>query len=380
MTIEALPARPQTPLISLQCLRAVAALLVMLHHVAFDGDTIAARTGASSFDFDRFFDFAFGIHLFFVISGFIMLRTARGFGSLRGAATFLTRRILRVVPLYWILTSLVLLGTAVAPSLLNTPPGGPGVVIGSYLFVPVMRSTGELRPVLGQGWTLNYEMFFYLLFACAMLLPRRLAVPALAVALVGLVALGRAIAPPVAAVAVWTDGLLLEFLFGMGIALLAERGLALGALAAAVVTGLGCLAAVTLGPITPRFDNIAPWIREGLPAALIVAGCVLGPVWRSGRAIVALALVGDASYSLYLSHPFAIRLLRSAWLAFAPVEASPTIYLAAASAAAVMLGLLLHRWVERPMTAWLQRHNRAARADPRPILPEVSASEAARMR
>lgn len=380
MTIETLPARAHAPLLSLQCLRAVAALLVMVHHVAFDGDTIAARTGAASFDFDRFFDFAFGIHLFFVISGFIMLRTARGFGSLRGATIFLTRRVLRVVPLYWLLTSLVLVGTAITPHLLNTPPGGLAVVIGSYLFVPVMRGTGELRPVLGQGWTLNYEMFFYALFTLAMLMPRRVAVPALAVTLVGLVALGRAVTPPFAAVAVWTDSLLLEFLFGIGIALLAERGATASAGMAAVLTGLGCLAAVMLGPIMPRFDGIAPWAREGLPAALIVAGCVLGPAWHSGRAVVALALVGDASYSLYLSHPFAIRLLRSAWLAWAPAVAPPAAYLAVACTAAIALGLLLHRWVERPMTEWLQRHSWTAGADPRPILPEAAVSEAARVR
>ncbi|MGI3903838.1 MAG: acyltransferase family protein [Janthinobacterium lividum] len=380
MTIEPSPPRSQAPLFSLQCLRAVAALLVMLHHVAFDGDTIAARTGASSFDFDRFFDFAFGIHLFFVISGFIMLRTARGFGSVRGATIFLTRRILRVVPLYWLLTSLVLVGTAVAPGLLNTPPGGLAVVIGSYLFVPVMRSTGELRPVLGQGWTLNYEMFFYVLFACAMLLPRRLAVPALATTLVFLVALGRVVNPPFAAVAVWTDGLLLEFLFGIGIALLAERGATIGVVPALILTVSGCLGAVLLGPMTPRFDGLALWAREGLPAAFIVAGCVLGPAWRSGRAVLALALVGDASYSLYLSHPFAIRLLRSAWLNWTPAVMPPAVYLVTACAAAITLALLLHRWVERPMTEWLQRHNPTALADPGPILPEVASSDAARVR
>ena len=253
-------------------------------------------------------------------------------------------------------------------------------MIGSYLFVPVMRATGELRPVLGQGWTLNYEMFFYVLFACAMLLPRRLAVPALATALVCLVALGRVVTPPFAAVAVWTDGLLLEFLFGIGIALLAERGTIIGVVPASVLTVSGCLGAVVLGPMTSRFDGLALWAREGLPAALIVAGCVLGPAWRSGRAVLALALVGDASYSLYLSHPFAIRLLRSAWLTSAPADVPPAVYVAAASAAAVALALLLRRWVERSLTEWLQRHSRTSRADPRPILPEVAASEAARAR
>ncbi len=60
------------------------------------------------------------------------------------------------------------------------PIGGLAVAVGSYLFVPVLRDGGELRPVLGQGWTLEYEMFFYALFAISMLLPRRVGLAGLA--------------------------------------------------------------------------------------------------------------------------------------------------------------------------------------------------------
>ncbi len=369
--------RPAPPLLCLQVLRAAAALLVLVHHAAYDADTIALREGATPFGLDRFVDLAFGVHLFFVISGFIMLRTARGFGSARGAVVFLARRVVRVVPLYWLMTSLLLLGAAVAPGLLNTPLGGPAAVIGSYLFIPVFRG-GELVPVLGQGWTLDYEMFFYALFGLAMLLPRSGAIAALAATLVGLVALGRAIQAPPAPVAVWTDGLLLEFLLGLGVGLLAERGWRLDARAAASVAALGCLGAVALGPLGGPFDGLALWIREGVPAALVVGGCVLGPRWAAGRGILPLALLGDASYSLYLSHPFAVRLMRGAWLALMPAGSSTLLYLLAACAAAVALGLALHRWVERPMTDWLQRHSRMAGAVAGPILPRATAADPAR--
>jgi exopolysaccharide production protein ExoZ len=80
------PRRAPAPLVSLQVLRAVAALLVLVHHAGHDADAIAARSGAPALQLDRAFDFGFGIHLFFVISGFIMLRTAQGYGSARGAA------------------------------------------------------------------------------------------------------------------------------------------------------------------------------------------------------------------------------------------------------------------------------------------------------
>ena len=366
------------PLVSLQVLRAVAALLVLVHHAGHDADAIAARTGVPALRLDRAFDFGFGIHLFFVISGFIMLRTARGYGSARGAATFMARRLVRVVPLYWLMTSCVLLGAAVAPGLLNAPPGGAAVVLGSYAFVPVPRVDGTIQPVLGQGWTLDYEMFFYGLFALAMLLPRRAALAGLAAALVGLVVTGRLVEPPIAALAVWTDGLLLEFLFGLALGLAAERGVAVGAAGAVAAVVLGAAAAVALGPATGRFGSVPAWMAGGLPAALVVGGCVLGPRWRAAPALWIPLLVGDASYSLYLSHPFAVRLLRNAWLAAAPSATAPWLYLAVACLAAILGGLALHRWVERPMTDRLQGSLPAGRSAGRPILPEVA--EAARRR
>ena len=385
MTVETSPARPAprsaavppgptsaAPLLSLQVLRAAAACLVLVHHAAYDADTIAGRTGAAPLGLDRFVDLAFGVHLFFVVSGFIMLSTARGFGSVRGAATFMARRAIRVVPLYWMLTGLVLIGAAVAPQLLNTPLGGVGVVAGSFLFVPVLRDNGTINPVLGQGWTLDYEMFFYVLFASSMLLPRRAALFALAGGLVGLVLLGRVVAVPAGAVGVWTDGLLLEFLLGLAVGWVGERGWRCGPTAAALLIAAGCIAAVALGPLTGRFDGVAPWLRSGVPAAALVAGCALGPRWPAWHATVALAAVGDASYSLYLSHPFAVRLLRQMWLGGGSAVLPAGAYLPAACLVAVGCALALHRAVERPLTRWLQRRGPMAVMDHRPILPEVA--------
>jgi exopolysaccharide production protein ExoZ len=80
------------------------------------------------------------------------------------------------VPLYWAITTVVLLYHAgVAPDLAQWDLTWPNV-IGSYFFVPVPRLTGAISPVVGVGWTLNYEMFFYTVFAVATLLSRRIAV------------------------------------------------------------------------------------------------------------------------------------------------------------------------------------------------------------
>ena len=364
--------RDEGPLLSIQVFRAVAALLVLVYHASHDADALAARAGAMPFDLDRVFDWSFGVELFFVISGYIIVRTARGFGSARGVLRFAMRRIVRVVPLYWLMTSLVIAGASVAPGLLNMPLGGPAVVLGSYAFLPVLREDGRINPVLGQGWTLDYEMFFYALFAAAVCLPRRIGLAALLAALLGLVAVGQVLRPGGAIAGVWTGELLLVFLFGLVLGLLEEAGVRLRAAPALLLGTLGVLAAVGLGPVTPAAGALPQCLRGGVPAALLIGAGVLGPRWAAGPVVLALSAIGDASYSLYLSHPFAVRLMRVAWERAAPPDAPPSLYLAVACLGAVAASLPLHRFVERPMTLWLAARSRSADDGARPVLPDAA--------
>lgn len=341
-------------LLSIQVLRALAALSVVVHHAGYDADTIAQRVGRAPLGIEGVFDATFGIHLFFVISGFIMVRTARRFGEPGASWRFFGRRLLRVAPLYWLMTSLVLLGAAMAPDLLNGPIDGWTLWLGSYLFVPVARLDGAIRPVLGQGWTLDYEMFFYLIFAGAMLLPRRPGLWLLTGTLIGLTILGRVLQPMTPALFVWTDSLLLEFLLGVGIGLAQEAGLRLGALAASVLAAAGTAAAILLGARGGTV-GLDPWVAAGIPAGAILAASVVGPIWRPWRGVLMLAALGDASYSLYLTHPFAIRLLRVGWGATIGGLWPLGVFAVVAVIAAVILALLVYRLVERPMTAALNR-------------------------
>ena len=153
---------------SIQALRAIAALLVTLGHLEHEAASLpAATTGYAPILVDLT---GAGVDLFFVISGFVMVYASHDlFATPDAARRFLTRRIARIVPIYWLVTTLFLAIMAASHVLSSAPPTWSEIAK-SYLFVPYMPHGGEvMQPVYKLGWTLNYEMFFYAVFALALL-------------------------------------------------------------------------------------------------------------------------------------------------------------------------------------------------------------------
>ena len=297
----------------IQILRAFAALCVVAFHAQSDAAVVAARLGT---DFARsaVFPWLAGVDIFFVISGFIMVyASSRWFGSPRGPRVFLAHRVARIVPLYWATMMVYLAVLLLTPWLLNSEYLAPRFVVASFLFIPAARPDGLVQPLYSLGWTLNYEMFFYALFAISLAFPRRRAVPGLIGALILTVALGQVFAPLPQPLTFWSDPIILEFAFGMALGWASAEGVffnrpfRLGfAVAGVALLALGAAQAGQLSAL-PR-----P-LAYGLPAALLVASAALASP-RRRRVEVPLirwgVILGDASYALYLLHPFVIRALR----------------------------------------------------------------------
>jgi exopolysaccharide production protein ExoZ len=343
-------------LLLVQVLRALAALSIAMLHAQHDAGMLAERAGVSFTPLDRF-PWAAGVDVFFVISGFIMVHASRGlFGTPEARGVFLVRRVARIVPLYWTVTTLYLAIALGAPAVLNSVLGEPWQVIASYFFIPYTRPDGAAQPLYSLGWTLNYEMFFYGLFALAIVLPRRLAVAALTAGLLALVLLGR-LAPLPQPFAFWTDSIILEFAFGLGLGLLRAAGVTLrgpvrGALAVIAIV----LLALDLrdGGSWGALPRALAW---GGPAALLVAAAALGHDRAAGGLATRLGVaVGDASYALYLLHPFAIRGGRelAARTGLTSVV-GPWGFVILALVAATLAALLVHRLFERPATEGARR-------------------------
>ena len=340
-------------LIAIQALRGLAALSVAVLHAQADAGALAEASGLAFVPVARL-PFAAGVDVFFVISGFVMVYASRPLFAAPGARTvFLSRRIARIVPLYWAVTAAYIAVAVLAPGAVNAPDIGREAILTSLLFIPRLAPDGLIHPIFSLGWTLNYEMAFYALFAVAVGFRRRLAVSELAGVLVALAAFGALAAPLPVPLAFWSGPIILEFAFGLAIGLLRAEGFSLP-LAARLALALGSVILFALPMAAPDAVTV-PWrpFVWGLPAALIVAAAALGPAREAADSLPArLAVaIGDASYALYLVHPFAIRGLSAIVRRLGLVPAiGGSIFVALALLTAVAVAVVVHRLFERPAT------------------------------
>lgn len=345
-------------LASIHALRALAAITITVAHTNSETNWMAVHLGVPE-TLPGMSTGAAAVDLFFVISGFVMVyASAAYFGSASGAATFAARRLIRIVPAYWILTTVTLwywyygIGTHI------TQEGfGLDGVIASYLFVPWSRIGDPNNigaPVLGVGWSLNYEMFFYAVFAGFLLLPRRAAILGCCLALTLYAFWGKKLGLP-SAISYFANTSILAFVYGMGIGLAYVEGLRLPprfAYALAAV-GFALIAYTAIADVTNPRDS-----HWGIGSALIVAGIAFagepkdasGPIWRT------VLLLGDASYALYLVHGLAMMAPRFEMPTFASWLGgqSQLAYAAFLTLVSIAAAILFHLAIERPMTNGLR--------------------------
>ncbi|WP_343517859.1 acyltransferase [Sphingomonas sp.] len=328
--------------VGVQYLRAVAALLVVFVHLQEQLQRAGHAIPLALYG-------SVGVDIFFVISGFVMWHTSQDHHR---TLDFYYRRIIRIVPLYWALTSVVVAMLVLAPSLVRSGKLDWAHVAASYFFVPMAHpvATTSMFPVLVPGWTLNYEMFFYLVFGLALLLPRAMRLAALSVAF-GVLAAGYFVVPRGAtAASFYTDPIILEFLLGIVLGALCGRGAKLPGWSAALLI----VAGVAL--ILFRFEAHR-FLRDGIGAAMIVYGAVLFEMGRPVRRRPALMLLGDASYSLYLSHALVLSALFQVMARIVPVATIPgaVVYVLGAIVVSFAIAILLYRYVEKPALRYLKR-------------------------
>lgn len=319
-------------LYSLQILRFVAAFAVVLFHL---GAGYQAEFGMER---NIFGVGASGVDIFFVISGFIIAYTA---DPDRGLLHFAWRRIVRIVPLYWTLTLGLTAIAIVMPSLLNSTLVDVGSLLKSLFFIPYERGDGSIRPILFLGWTLNYEMFFYTLYALCIGIGFRSSVAPLVLVL-AIVAAGRLFTFDSVIWRFYTNPIIVEFAIGILLCMLFRRyaGMFSKAMPYLIPAALAAFAAKLA---IPGMTSI--WVTA-LAAALLVAAAISVPIARTPLAAF-FVLLGDASYSLYLSHPYVLQL----WVKTSPEGLGVSVHVIAGAilgAAAVAVSVVMYRVLELP--------------------------------
>ncbi|MFN0163866.1 MAG: acyltransferase family protein [Burkholderiales bacterium] len=345
MTISQRPSAVSPPLTErishLQHLRAIAALMVLLQHSQFlhHPDWIGSVFGG------------LGIDLFFVISGFVIFWVTRNETSFR---RYLLRRIIRIVPLYWMLTLLMAALVLLAPQLFKQTIFDLWHFIKSLAFIPSFTPSrpDEITPLLPPGWTLNYEFFFYLSFGLIFFLPgnRTFRLAIFTVLFFGLVIAGKILAPAGAMGRVYTSPLLLEFLAGVWIGVWINGSSA--------VPGKGvALALLLAGWLALLFEPLLFGWGALVGTSMVVLGAVaLERELRVQSRL--LEFLGDASYSIYLTHVFTIGALKQVWVRL-PFRSDMPFEAAAFMVLAIVLstcaGALVYLYVERPVLRFLNR-------------------------
>jgi peptidoglycan/LPS O-acetylase OafA/YrhL len=343
---------------NIQALRAFAAMAVVWHHLE---TRINAEMGGPHLGFTGMA----GVDVFFVISGFIMLHTTRD-GS-KTARQFWTDRLIRIAPLYWLATLLV-----VALFLLGLHPDATraldaGDVMSALAFFPDVRADGLPYPVLDVGWTLVFEAWFYLLFGLTFRIRSQGRALLVLTALFASLAIVRAVTPGLPfALEYWFRPITLEFAAGGALALI-WRARFLAKVPPAVLRAAGImllaggLAALLIGGWREGWrlnhDFGLRLAVFGLPATAIVAGALA--LERSGAACRSrtVLLLGAASFSIYLCHQFVVEAVETlAGLLRAKVDLELDLALIAFGlVAAAAAGVLVHRSVEQPLTRALKR-------------------------
>jgi len=276
-----------------QALRFIAAFMVVITHSTF---YTKERLDPNSYFWP---DGASGVGLFFVISGFVMVVSSRSLvGTADGWKTFALKRVLRIVPMYWIATTLKLLALLFASSAVRHAELNSVNIFCSYFFIPTTNVEGHIEPLLGVGWTLVFEMFFYAIFTLALLARKHdyFYVVGSVLAVCALGSLIRNDSWP--AVRFYLDPIVLDFLLGMIIGrwTLRDVTMPISLASMAIVLGFALL-------LIPEYYLNRTLVVSLVSPSLVVWG-VVSLESRFGRNVPQLVLfLGSASYTIYLFHP-----------------------------------------------------------------------------
>jgi exopolysaccharide production protein ExoZ len=325
-------------------MRGAASLLVLLMHIAVKGSQYGngALKGFSAG--------GTGVDLFFIISGYVMCIST--YDQPLNFGQFIVRRIKRIVPLYWLMTTAALMVYLYNSKLINTSGGETGI-LASYTLYP----NGK-KFLNANGWTLSYEFFFYFIFGSFINKGTDRAVRASSLILLTLVMIGVCFDFKEPLIIFSTNSLLIEFVFGMGCFYLVNQKKVQLSFKYGVALFLSGLFLFSLQILFGNPDN-GKWIGMlwGITMLSIVIGLLLleDMVQRSFFTGKDLFLeIGNSSYSLYLTHPFVLSATAMGLRHFG-MASNPYLFTVILFVFSIAAGYFVYLYLERPLTSWMKK-------------------------
>ncbi len=323
---------------SIHYLRGFAALMVVIFHICTTFEQLDPKLA-------RTFWLESGVDIFFIISGFVMIQSTNS--QTKNSFRFLLDRAVRIIPIYWILSIFAALTFSRSHSDMLLP---------SLFFFPVIdpEKGALVSAVIPPAWTLNLEIFFYLIFAALVKLSYRNKVISVLAVFISLMVLQRLM--PSMLLGFYTQPLIFEFLLGMLLARYHHfaRGwmLPLGVL-------MLCL---TRTPF-----QFAP--AHYLPGAFLVVAGVLALESRL-KYSVSLNKLGDASYALYLIH---MMVITASYLLFGSfLSTAPEAFFVTTLTLSILTAILVNRTIEQPLVQYLKKLTQRKRMEPAPSPTNMS--------
>ena len=352
----------------IQALRGLAALLVVTQHIRFLGQG------------------AFGVDIFFCISGFMIMLT-----TYQDTKAFFRKRLIRILPFYYLMTIGTFLLLVFFPSLFEQTKASVSQLFKSLLFIPFDMGNGVIQPLLRIGWTVNCEMFFYLIFWISFHIShkyRGIVCSGILFVLVGAGALltGGASFDGMASVflannpsALWApvlfyaDPIMLEFALGilcyevarwlyenlgnlkLNVSMSSDKSAGSGKLPGIISLGIS-LALLLLLYVTYPHVNVLGYRRVllwGLPCFLVVllffhAGLYLSmPAWS--------VRLGDISYSIYLIHYYPVLFLDRKVFDFSALRPASVLGMLIAFGIVLFLSYICWYLMENKFTKFLRK-------------------------
>lgn len=340
----------------------MAAILVLHAHTMDARFTVPAKPLQLRFFFLENFG-AIGVDLFFIISGFIITLVSAAYNGKYGALHFFTKRMLRVLPLYWLLSlTFWLIGLAGVRWLTVY-----GSLKASFFMLPFWQQGQIISPRINQGWTLYFELLFYTLVALCMLLWRRRYLQLLLFVLGTLMLFDIYFSETHP---MWLqlagNRIMLEFLLGVVVALIYRNEVLSSAISRKGLLLAGCIAWGLLivkgygevSEVTNTMSGSLSFYRAliwGLPSSLFVLWAASADFRKPAIRMQWLVHCGDASFSIYLTHVFFLQIIDHLWICWKTCPLPGDIQVIISICFAVLAGMVVYRTVEKPLVAATNR-------------------------